>query len=87
MNRLESNHLAVDIFEQGGVWKTNNDTCKVQIYGMSVLQNGIIVLKVFALEGKPFVEKIDYGDGRTFTRKSEYTTRFPRNLTPIKETE
>lgn len=89
MSRLESNHLAVDIFEQGGIWKVENAGRKllVEIVGLRVAELGMIVLDIRALEGKPFMRTIDYGDGYKKRFRSEYSSRLPEYLTPIDKTE
>lgn len=89
MSRLESNHLAVDIFEQGGIWKVENADRKllVEIVGLRVAELGMIVLDIRALEGKPFMRTIDYGDGFKKRFRSEYSSRLPEYLIPLEKTE
>lgn len=86
----ERNKLVETIVETGGVWilPFNGRKVKVEPIAAVKLWTGLTVVRVRAIEGKPFVQKDDYGEG-SFRSMTAYKNAFPEQLetvTPEKAT-
>ena len=89
MTLEERNRLAESIVDQGGVWQLPFNGRNVEVEPVTTVPNwtGRTLVKVMAVEGKPFVHKVDWGEGICRTR-SAYKNVFPESLvmvTPDKE--
>ena len=90
MTLEEKDKLAKTIAETGGVWLLPFNGRKVEVVPIAAykLWTGKTVVKVRAVEGKPFVQKDDYGEG-SFRSRTAYKNVFPEQLetvTPDKAT-
>ena len=86
----ERNKLAETIVETGGVWLLPFNGRKVEVEPIATVPNwtGRTFVHIKALEGKPFVQKDDYGEG-IFRSMTAYKTVYPEQLetvTPDKAT-
>lgn len=85
----ERNKLAETIVETGGIWLLpfNDRRVKVEPIASYKLWTGKTVVKVRAVEGRPFVQKDNYGEG-IFRSRTAYKNVYPEQLetvTPDKE--
>lgn len=85
----ERNKLAEKIVETGGVWLLPFNGRNVEVRPIATVPNwtGRTLVKVRAVEGKPFVQKVDWGEGICRTR-TPYKNVYPERLetvTPDKE--
>ena len=84
----ERNKLAETIVETGGVWilPFNGRKVKVKPIETVKLWGGRLAVHTVAVEGKPFVQKDDYGEG-CFITKSKHKTVYPEQLETVTEGE
>jgi len=84
MTLEESNKLAEKIVETGGVWilPFNDRRVKVEPIAAYKLWTGKTIVKVRAIEGKPFVQKDDYGEG-SFRSMTAYKNVYPEQLETV----
>ena len=70
MTLEERNRLAESIVDQGGVWLLpfNGRTVEVRPIAVVVTWTGKSDVRVMAINGKPFVQKVDWGEGICKTR-------------------
>ena len=84
----ERNKLAEKIVETGGVWLLPFNGRNVEVKPVTIQARGRTVVFVKALEGKPFHQKDEYGEGRVRRYWSEFKWVYPEQLetvTPEKE--
>jgi hypothetical protein len=83
----ESNALATKIFEEGGTWLVDGYSRQVEVtpIGFYKSWNGRILVVVKALKGKPWREKTNYGEGRTFTSGTNIKNVRPQDLSKKEE--
>ena len=88
MTPEESNKLAETIVETGGVWLLPFNGRKVEVVPIAAykLWTGKTVVKVRAVEGKPFVQKDDYGEG-SFRSMTAYKNVYPEQLETVTQEE
>lgn len=80
----ESNKLAETIVETGGVWLLPFVNRKVEVKPIATVKlwTGWTVVHVKAIEGKPFVQKDNYGEG-SFRSRTAYKNVFPEQLETV----
>jgi len=84
MTLEERNKLAEAIVDQGGVWLLPFNGRKVKVEPIAAVVNwtGRTYVKVKAIEGKPFVQKDDYGEG-VFRSMTAYKNVYPEQLETV----
>ena len=84
MTLEERNKLAETIVETGGVWLLPFNGRKLEVKPIATVPNwtGRTFVHVRAIEGKPFVQKDNYGEG-VFRSKTAYKNVFPEQLETV----
>jgi len=89
MTLEERNRLAESIVDQGGVWLLpfNGRTVEVRPIAVVVTWTGKSDVRVMAINGKPFVQKVDWGEGicKTRTAYKYVSPEQLKSVTPDKE--
>ena len=88
MTLEERNKLAETIVETGGVWILPFNDRRVEVEPIAAVPNWTkrtyVVVK--AVEGKPFVQKDDYGEG-SFRSRTAYKNAFTEQLETVTQEE
>ena len=84
MTLEERNKLAETIVETGGVWLLPFNGRKLEVKPIATVPNwtGRTFVHVRAIEGKPFVQKDNYGEG-SFRSMTAYKNVFPEQLETV----
>lgn len=88
MSLDERNKLAETIVETGGVWLLPFNGRKIEVKPIAAVPNwtGRTFVHVKAVEGNPFVQKDDYGEG-SFRSRTAYKNVFPEQLETVTQEE
>lgn len=83
----ESNALATKIVEIGGTWLIGESPYQVEVtpIGATKSWDSRTLVTVKALKGKPWREKVDFGEGRTFRQSTDTKNILPQYLTQKEE--
>lgn len=83
----ESNALAAKIVEIGGIWLIGESPYQVEVSPIGTIKSwdSRILVTVKALKGKPWREKVDFGEGRTFRQGTNIKNILPQYLTQKEE--
>ena len=84
MTLVERNKLAETIVETGGVWLLPFNGRKIKVKPIATVPNwtGRTFVHIKALEGKPFVQKDDYGEG-IFRSMTAFKNVYPEQLETV----